>query len=80
MNNASHNQVGADRVAQTDELFTVEQAADYLGVTIGWLHQLRGAGRGPLSTRRGRRLQYRRVDLDAYLVREREASMRGGKL
>ncbi len=64
-------------MAQTDELLTIEQAADYLGVTVGWLYQLRGAGRGPLAWRQGRRLVYPRSQIDFYVARQREQSLRG---
>ena len=64
-------------MGQVDELLTAGETASILGISVPWLYQLRSAGRGPVSTRRGRRLQYRRSDIDAYLVRERERSVRG---
>jgi excisionase family DNA binding protein len=66
--------------AQTDDLLTVEQAAAYLGVTVGTMHNLRSRGVGPLSWLEGRRLRYPRSGLDAHRARQREASTRGGHL
>lgn len=65
-------------MANPGETLTVEQAADYLGITVGWLYQLRAADAGPLSTRVGRRLQYRKRDLDRYTAHRRQVSARGG--
>ena len=66
-------------MAQTaDELLTVEEAAEHLGVTVGRLYQLRQTGGdGPLSWIENRRLVYPKSQLDAYQARRRERSMRG---
>jgi hypothetical protein len=64
-------------MAQTDEHFTIEEAADYLGKSVVWLYRLRQEGRGPVCWRDGRRLTYPRVELDLYRARERQRTMRG---
>lgn len=64
-------------MARTDELLTVEEAADVLGVGVQRMYNLRVYDRGPLAYRRGRRLVYRRSDLEAFLAREREVTMKG---
>jgi excisionase family DNA binding protein len=64
-------------MALTYEHLTAQQVADLLGVTIKTVYTMRDRGRGPASYRRGRRLVYRRSDVDAFLVRERERTLRG---
>jgi excisionase family DNA binding protein len=49
-----------------DEWYTVEQAADYLGVSVGQVHNLVSARRLPRHGARGERLRFRRSELDAY--------------
>jgi excisionase family DNA binding protein len=48
-----------------------QAAADYLGVSRGQLHNLVSAGRLPRYGERGRRLRFRRADLDAYIEARR---------
>ncbi|GAB7068772.1 helix-turn-helix domain-containing protein [Mycobacterium hodleri] len=64
-------------MAHTDELFTIEEAASYLGLGTSRLYQLRGAGEGPVSWRLGKRLVYPRSGLDAYRADQRQRTMRG---
>ena len=61
----------------TDELLTVEEAADVLGVGVQHMYNLRSAGMGPVSFRRGCRLVYPRGGLTAYLLRELQATLKG---
>jgi predicted DNA-binding transcriptional regulator AlpA len=70
---------GAEKMA-VDELLTIEQTAQVLGVSPKTLHNKRSQGRGPLSFRVGKRIMYRRSDLDAYLESARVATLRGGEL
>lgn len=67
-------------MAQADELYTVEEAAAYLDVTVGWMRQLRSGGGGPLSWREGRRLVYPRSGLDRYRAQVRERTVRGSEV
>jgi Helix-turn-helix domain len=63
----------------TDELLTVEEAADVLGVGVQRMYNLRNLGQGPASYRRGRRLMYPRGGLAAFLARELQTTLRGGE-
>ena len=53
------------------EHFTTEQAAEYLGVSPGWLANARCRGDGPPFYKLGRAVRYVRTTLDGW-VRERE--------
>lgn len=64
-------------MAQTDELLNVAEVADLMGVKLGTVYSMRSDGRGPVSFRRGKRLVYRRSDVETFLAREREETMRG---
>lgn len=64
-------------MAHTDQLLTVEEAADYLGVSTKCMYQLRWKNGGPMSWRQGGRLVYPRSQLDLYRARERERTLRG---
>lgn len=46
------------RTIDMDELLTVEEAAQVLGVSVQRMYNLRNLGHGPVSYRRGRRLVY----------------------
>jgi hypothetical protein len=48
-----------------------------MGVALDTVYTMRHYGRGPASYRRGKRLVYRRSDVEAFLAREREATLRG---
>jgi predicted DNA-binding transcriptional regulator AlpA len=61
----------------TDELLTVEEAADVLGIGVQRMYNLRNLGQGPISYRRGRRLVYPRSAVVAFLARELQATLRG---
>jgi predicted site-specific integrase-resolvase len=62
----------------TDDLLTVDEAAEILGVQKQRLYVLRCDGKGPLSFRRGNRLVYPKSGLDQYLAEERKSTTRGG--
>lgn len=64
-------------MAQTDELLNVAEVAALMGVKLGTVYSMRSDGRGPVSFRRGKRLVYRRSDVETFLAREREETMRG---
>jgi predicted DNA-binding transcriptional regulator AlpA len=59
-----------------DQLLNVEQAADVLGVGVQTMYRRRHLGQPPAAWRRGRRLVYRRSELDRFLASEREATLR----
>jgi hypothetical protein len=64
-------------VTNADELLSVEEAAAVLGVGVQRMYNLRHKGQGPLAFKRGRLLVYPRDNLVAFLVRERELTMKG---
>ncbi len=49
-----------------DEWFTTPEAAHYLKVSRQWLEKLRTYGGGPPYTKLGRRVVYKRSDLDRW--------------
>jgi hypothetical protein len=61
----------------TEEKFTVTQAAAYLGVSCQRLYALRCENSGPVSWVEGGRLVYPKVELDRYRQRQRRRSLRG---
>ncbi len=62
---------------QPDEILTASEVAEILGVSITTMYTMRIRGIGPASWHRGKRLAYRRSDVDAFLARERETTLRG---
>jgi excisionase family DNA binding protein len=64
-------------MAQADELLSVEEAAEMLGVKVRTLYEYRVRGTAPVSWRAGKRLVFPRSGVDAYLARKREASLKG---
>lgn len=48
-------------------LLPVEEAAGYLGLSASYLNKLRGFGGGPAYHKLGRRVLYRRSDLEQWL-------------
>jgi predicted DNA-binding transcriptional regulator AlpA len=60
-----------------DEMLNAHQVAKLLDVAVGTVYTMRHCGRGPASYRRGKRLVYSRSDVDAFLARERETTLRG---
>lgn len=61
----------------TDELLTVEEAGEVLGVGVQRMYNMRSLGEGPVSYRRGRHLVYPRSGLVAFLARELQATLKG---
>ncbi len=52
--------------------------ADYIGIHEGTLRYWRHAGTGPASFKLGRRVMYRKADVDAWIEAQYEATARGG--
>jgi hypothetical protein len=65
------------RTTDDDELLTVAEAADVLGVGVQRMYNLRNLGHGPVSYRRGRRLVYPRSGLVAFLTHELQVTLKG---
>ena len=60
---------GAERptTAPRDELLTLEELADLTRTSVDALYQVRRRGGGPPALRVGRRLLFRRGDVDSWL-------------
>jgi excisionase family DNA binding protein len=52
-------------MTRREDLLTVDEAAEYLGVNASWLR--RAGERGPRRTRFGRAIRFTRAALDAYV-------------
>jgi len=50
-----------------DRLLTPDEVAELLAVSVSALAQMRSQGDGPAYVLVGRRVRYRRTDLDAYV-------------
>lgn len=48
------------------ERFDVKGAADYLGMSVSFLNTRRVKGGGPVFLKKGRRVEYRKADLDSW--------------
>lgn len=67
-------------MVQTGEVLNAREAAELLDVALNTVYTMRHRGIGPASYRRGKRLVFRRSDVEAFLASEREATLRGGAL
>ena len=52
----------------SDELLPTAEATEALKLSAHWLHRARSHGKGPRFVRLGRKVYYRRSDIDAYLA------------
>ena len=66
-------------MTRTEDLLSVEEAAEVLGVGVQRMYNLRNLGQGPVSYRRGRRLVYPRSGVVAFLARELQVTLKGEK-
>jgi hypothetical protein len=55
-------------------MLTPEQAAEYVGVTVGWLAKRRVYGDGPSYTKLLGRILYDGADLDDFIVANKRKS------
>ena len=62
-----------DQSAQNQQLLTLVEAADFLRTPVATLRYWRHRGVGPDGFRLGRRVVYRRADLDRWLTTRRDA-------
>ena len=53
---------------ETREIFNEKQAAEYVGQKPGTLRQWRTNGKGPAYHKKGRRVFYKKGDLDAWMA------------
>lgn len=60
-----------------DELIGIREVAGLLGVAVHTVHSMRHRNTGPPGWRRGKRLVWRRGDVEDFLVRERALTLRG---
>lgn len=64
-------------MAHADELLSAREVAELMNVALNTVYTMRHYGRGPASYRRGKRLVFRRTEVEAFLARERETTLRG---
>lgn len=57
-----------------DNLMSIAETAQYLGVATQTLYRLRHEGKGPLGTRVGGAVRYRKSQVDAWLDENTETS------
>lgn len=55
-----------------DPVVHLKEAADIVGLSKEWLRRLAHGGRGPAITRVGRKICFRRADLESWLEHQRE--------
>lgn len=67
-------------MTQEDELISAREVAELMDVSVDTVYTMRHYGRGPASYRRGKRLVFSRSEVESFLAREREATLRGGVL
>lgn len=60
----------------TDELLTTHQLAEYLGITTRTLERWRATRVGPAWVYAGRKVRYRRQDVDKWLESQRQNPVR----
>src|SRR3712207_1551690 len=65
----------SDPPAREPELLTITEAAEVLRTPVATLRYWRHLGTGPRSFRLGRRVLYRRDDLQAWIDARREAAV-----
>jgi hypothetical protein len=69
---------GADMTTYADdELLTIDEATEYLGVTKRRCYQRRWQQIGPVSHKRNNRIVYWRSDIDKWLRDEERRTQRG---
>jgi len=55
-----------------DELLSIVDVADYLGVPVATIYRWRHQRRGPLGYRIGRHIRYRSSDIEQWLETQRD--------
>lgn len=65
---------------QTDEILSAREVAELLEISLTTVYTMRHRGRGPASYRRGKRLVFRRSEVEDFLARERALTRRGDGL
>jgi hypothetical protein len=76
------NEEGTDveAVQDQDDWVSIVDASAILGVPQGTLRQWRSYGKGPVSYKPGRAIQYKRKELLEWKTEREEATRRGGKV
>lgn len=68
------------RIPAESPYLSTRQAAEYLGVSRGWLETLRSRGAGPAYARIGARIIYDRRDLDRWVDSQRGVAASKGRI
>jgi excisionase family DNA binding protein len=66
-------EIAAAKFADAPEWLTAAEAAEYLGIALGTLHNLVTNGGLPRHGPKGTKLRFRRVELDGYVAGRRRA-------
>lgn len=61
------------------EILGIHAAADFLGVPVTSMRYWRTSGVGPASFKVGRRVAYRRTELERWMREQEAATSRGGQ-
>ena len=62
-----------DPLSGLDPLLSIDELAEYLGVSIKTIYEWRQTGRGPVGTRMGRHLKFAISDVRTWLDEKRES-------
>ena len=61
-----------------ERLWSIDDLAEFLGVSKSTVYDWRNRGDGPVAHRLGKHLKYARADVDAWLATRRDDAMVGG--
>jgi len=64
----------------TERLWSIDDLAEFLGVSASTIYDWRSHGKGPVAYRLGKHLKYARADVDAWLSTRRDNTLDGGGL
>lgn len=68
-----------DHISKLSNYLTTPELSAETGIPEATLRYYRSVGTGPMSFRLGRRVVYRRQDIDSWIADQIEATSRGGK-
>ncbi|NQE93795.1 helix-turn-helix transcriptional regulator [Nocardia terpenica] len=69
---------GVTRINRRDDLLTTVEVAEEYKFNVGTLRYWRHRGYGPASFARGRKVVYRRCEVEAWIAEQEQLTRRGG--